>query len=330
MMDFMGKRKWFYLLSLLVLVPGFISLMIPPALKAGIDFSSGSILTVGFTREEKVSQNDLSGELIALGHKDPSIQGDTENPNRFIIRTKSLDESTKDTDGNPIKPESQRIKEQLEAKFGATKPFDVDSISPVIATETVRNAIIAVLVAAVGMFFYIWWAFRKVPKPMRYGICAIIALAHDVMVVIGVFSLLGKFLDFEVNSMFLAAVLAVIGYSVNDTIIVFDRVRENMLRNVSPRFEMVMNVSLSETLSRSLNTTLTTCLAALAILVFGGVTIRPFVLALFIGFMSGAYSSIGIASPLLVDWENGNLGRLFRRMTFRKPKAQARAEPRAA
>jgi preprotein translocase subunit SecF len=171
-----------------------------------------------------------------------------------------------------------------------------------------------VLVAAVGIFFYVWWAFRSVPSPYRYGTAAILALLHDTIIVIGIFAILGELLEMEVNTMFLFGLLTVIGYSVNDTIVVFDRLRENVMIYPNRSLGEVVNISLAETLTRSLNTSLTLLFTLLALFMFGGSTIRGFLLVLIVGVVVGTYSSIAIASQILVSWEYGDAGRLIRRL----------------
>jgi preprotein translocase subunit SecF len=187
------------------------------------------------------------------------------------------------------------------------------SVSPKVAGETVRNAVIAVIAAALGILLYISYAFRRVPNPFRYGTCAIVALVHDTLLVVGVFSVLGKVANLEVNAMFIIGVLTVIGYSVHDTIVVFDRIRENVSNGVGRSLESTINVSILETLGRSLNTSLTLVFTLVALILFGGSTIFNFLLVLLIGIVSGTYSSIAIASQALVVWERGEFPRLFPR-----------------
>jgi len=179
-----------------------------------------------------------------------------------------------------------------------------------VATETAHNAAIAVAIAAVGILLYITWAFRRMPRPFHYGVCAIIALVHDVVVVLGIFAIFGAILNWEINLMFITGVLAVIGYSINDTVVIFDRIRENLKRGMSADFEVVVNNSLVETMSRSLNTCLTTLFVVLALLFFVGASIQNFAVVLLVGIVSGTYSSICIAAPLLIVWERGEWGRL--------------------
>ncbi len=182
------------------------------------------------------------------------------------------------------------------------------SVSSSVASETTLRAILAVLAASVCILLYVWFSFRKVAKPWRYGACAIIALLHDVLVVLGVFSILGWLLNIQVDTLFITAILTVVGFSVHDTIVVFDRIRENMQRRSSETFEQVVNASLVQTLARSLNTSLTVIFTLTALTLFGGLSIRTFTLALLVGIISGTYSSIFNASMLLVIWEKGELG----------------------
>jgi preprotein translocase SecF subunit len=183
--------------------------------------------------------------------------------------------------------------------------LDNATVSASVASETTRNAFLAVLAAAAFILLYISFAFRKVTRPWRYGACAIIALLHDVLVVLGVFSILGWTLHVQVDALFITALLTVVGFSVHDTIVVFDRIRENMTRRTSETFEQVVNASLVQTMARSLNTSLTVLFTLSALTLFGGTTIRVFSLALLIGILSGTYSSIFNASMLLVMWERG-------------------------
>jgi len=194
----------------------------------------------------------------------------------------------------------------LSEKFKDVREQEFETIGPVIGQETALNALKAILFASVLIVLYITWSFRQVPKPassFRFGICAIIALIHDVLVVLGVFAVLGHFLGVEIDSLFVTAILTVIGFSVHDTIVVFDRIRENLKRLGSSNFAQTANDSVIQTIDRSLNTSLTVFLVLLALLLFGGESIRWFVVALLIGIISGTYSSVFTASPLLVLWQ---------------------------
>jgi len=287
MFDIIGKRFWFFLVSGVVILIGIVSLA-TFGLKAGIELSSGSMMTVGFKQE--VNQGELKQELASLGYANAITQRTGEGD--FLLRLPELSGEAR-----------AELEAGLAAKFGALEVKEFAEVSPWVAAETMRNAAIAVAVAAIGILLYITWAFRKMPDPLRYGTCAIIALAHDVLVVVGTFSILGRILGWEVNLMFITGVLAVIGYSVNDTVIIFDRIRENLLKAKTFDFEVVVNNSLVETLSRSLNTSLTTLFVVLALLLFVGASIQNFAVVLLIGIIAGTYSSICIAAPLLVVWE---------------------------
>lgn len=192
------------------------------------------------------------------------------------------------------------------------------SVSASVAFDTSLRAFLAVLAASFFILIYIWFSFRKVAKPWRYGACAIIALLHDVLVVLGVFSILGWLFNIQIDTLFITALLTIVGFSVHDTIVVFDRIRENMQRRTSETFEQVVNASLVQTMSRSLNTSLTVLFTLSALTLFGGVTIRTFTLTLLIGIFSGTYSSIFNASMFLVIWEKGELG-LGRFNRYRTP-----------
>lgn len=300
-MDFVGKRHWFFLISFLVILPGVVFLIIAPGLRPGIDFTGGSSLTLAFGNT--ITQQELRLELAALGEADSTVQnlGD----NSYFVRTKELSEEQKDF-----------LVESLEARVSpdGIDVLSFDLVSPVVAQETILNGIYAVLAAVVGIFIYLWWAFRAMPSPFRYGIAAIVALIHDSLIVIGIFAILGELLGIEVNTFFLIAILTVIGYSVNDTIVVFDRLRENVLTFPNRSFSETVNISITETIGRSLNTSLTLLFTLMALFLFGGPTIRTFLLVLLIGVVAGTYSSIGIACQVLVTWESGDVGRLFRRV----------------
>jgi preprotein translocase subunit SecF len=290
-----GKRTWFLVISEAIILIGIIALVVF-GLKPGVEFSSGSILTISF--EEEVEQTDLESAMIELGYPNTIIQRTGEGD--FIIRTQELSAA-----------EKTGLEDALSVRFGAASEREFYSVSPMVATETANNAIIAVGIAAVGILLYITWAFRKMPKPFHYGVCAIIALVHDVVVVVGIFAILGAILNWEINLMFITGVLAVIGYSINNTVVVFDRIRENLKRGLSANFEAVVNNSLVETMSRSINTSFTTMLVVLALLFFVGSTIINFAIVLLIGIIAGTYSSLFIAPNLLLVWERGEWGRLI-------------------
>jgi len=297
-MHITGKRFWFLRISGAIILIGIIALLVF-GLKPGVEFSSGSILTISF--EEEVKQSELETAMAELGYANSIIQrtggGD------FIIRTQELSGE-----------ERMGLEDALSFRFGTATEREFYSVSPMVATETARNAIIAVGVAAVFILGYITWAFRRMPKPFHYGVCAIIALVHDVVLVLGIFAILGAIMDWEINLMFITGVLAVIGYSINNTVVVFDRIRENLKRGVSANFEVVVNNSLVETLSRSVNTSFTTMLVVLALLLFVGANIQNFAIVLLIGIIIGTYSSLFIAPNLLLVWEEGRWSGVLRQV----------------
>jgi len=308
MFDIIGKRFWFFLISGVIILVAIISLGVL-GLKPGIELSSGSMATVSF--EQEVDQTELRQELANLGYGNAIVQRTGEGD--FFIRTKEL-----------TGEEKTKLEAALEEKFGSLTEREFNSVSPMIAEETTSNAGIAVVVAAVGILLYVTWAFRRMPRPFHYGTCAIIALVHDALVALGVFAILGGVLDWEINLMFITGILAVIGYSVNNTVVVFDRIRENLIKGVSPNFEVVVNNSQVETLSRSINTSLTTLIVVLALLFFVGSSIQNFAVVLMIGIIAGTFSSLCIAPSLLVVWEKGEWRRFLQWLPISAAKAKSR------
>ena len=312
MLDIVGKRGWYFLVSALVIVPGLISMIIAPGwitgdsgLKAGIDFSSGSVMNVTF--RQPVEEEDIRNRLNELGHSEALIQrlGGT----NFFIRTEVLKEAIGDQPS-----EREVIESDLEYFLGMERDqVEFDTVSPIVAQETVKTAFYALAAASVFILFFVWYAFRRVPKAHRYGVSAILALVHDLLIILGIFSILGRVINLEVNSMFIVGLLIVAGYSVNDTIVVFDRIRENVSRSPDRDLGTMVNLSIMESMGRSLNTSITTLVVLLAMLFIGGNSIRELLLVLAIGAVVGTYSSIFIASQYLVMWDQGEIGRFFRR-----------------
>jgi preprotein translocase subunit SecF len=287
--NIIDKRFWFFLLSAIIIVPGILSLGFF-GLKSGIDFQSGSSLTLHFS--PSIEENQLRQSLTTLGYSDASVQHTGQED--FLVRLRQISSD-----------ERQQLTDKLGVALNCTVTVrDFAVVSPIVASQTARYAAIAVLVAAVGILLYITWAFRRMPKPMRWGTCAVIALLHDVFLVLGVFSILGRLAGVEVDALFITAMLTVAGYSVHDTIVVFDRIRENLTKGINAEFAEVVNYSVVQTLVRSLNTSITVLIVLFALLLLGGATIHYFVLALLIGVITGTYSSIFNASALLVVWEN--------------------------
>ena len=301
-MDFVSKRRWFFLLSALMIVPGVVFLIAAPGLKQGIDFTGGSSLTLRFS--SPVDEENVRNALADLDYPDARVQADKGSADTVFVHTKELQEAAK----NELVDGLSSL-----APAGGVELLSFDLVSAAFAREILVNAFWAVLAAAVGIFLFLWWAFRSVPNPVRYGAAALVALLHDTIIVVGIFAMLGALFDVEVNTMFFIALLLVYGYSVNDTIVIFDRLRENILLYPNRSLESNVNLSISESIGRSLNTSLTLMFTLLALLLFGGPTISEFLWVLLIGVLVGTYSSIGVATSLLVAWEAGDFGRLLRR-----------------
>src|SRR5438270_4927568 len=309
MFDFVRNRRFFYLLSAVFLIPGIISLALPGGLNPGIDFTSGTILTIQF--DNPADPNQLRDVFGRLGLSEAIIHQSGQDA--FVVRTRPLAQPQQTDSGEVGNSERQQIEQALTSEFGPMQILNLDQVSPLIAEQIVRLAILAVAAASVCILGYLWWAFNKVSHPIRYGTTAIVALLHDALIVLGIFSILGRLFpaQIELEATFIVAVLTVIGFSVHDTIVVFDRVRENFIRRSGEAFEDVVNHSLAQTLTRSLNASLTVILTLVVLMLFGGVTIRTFVLALLIGITTGTYSSIFVASMLLTSWHIGELNWLW-------------------
>jgi preprotein translocase subunit SecF len=437
--DLVSPRKWLFWISGLTALASIILLLIPPALRPGIEFTSGTTLQMQF--HQTVGLADLRDQMAKIGHAEARVQAT--GPNEYLIRTRPLAapegsfsevvptvtatpgatpaagastvtlgragqsgdvvlraivggdpcrlgiEAGKVAAGTSVRVvqehndcaggavyrvqsgnvtgyvaatdtrdfkaaatatatpaagatpaatstpaatatprakapgERGELEAALEQRFGAFDVLEASTIAPVVSQAAVRNATAAVVIASLFIMGYIAFAFRAVPKPVRYGVCAIIATLHDVIIVLGAFSLFGKLFGVEVNLMFITGLLTVIGFSVHDTIVVFDRIRENVRLAPGARLADNVNAALVQTLGRSLNTSTTVLLTILAMLLLGGETIRAFLLVLLVGIVSGTYSSIGVAAQLLVAWDEGDFDRLLGRK--REP-ARAAAE----
>jgi preprotein translocase subunit SecF len=291
-LDIVGRRNWFFALSLLIIIPGMIS-MITHGFLLGIDFAGGTEFVVKFDRspglqavQSAVSKDNVNGIVQQAGD------------GSFIIRA------------SPLTPnQQQKVKDDLQAAGGPISQYRAESVGPTVAREIVTSALVAVLAASVLILLYLAFRFRKVQGGWRsgfqFGGSALLALLHDVFLLTGIFSILGAFLHLnigQIDSFFLTAVLTVVGFSVHDTIVVFDRIRENLVVSSRLTFEQVANLSIMQTAARSIITSFTVVLVLVAMLLFGGQTLQGFVLALLIGIISGTYSSIFNATPLLVVW----------------------------
>jgi preprotein translocase subunit SecF len=290
MIDIVNKRNWFFLISIILLVPGFFS-MLAFGFRLGIDFSSGTVMTLRFS--QPVDQATLRQQMADLGYADATIQKTSDGD--FLVRTKDVNSEQKIAliDG---------LKKGLKLEVTIR---DFNTVSPLVASEVARNAAIAVGVASLFMILYIAFAFRHMPSPFKWGLSAVIALLHDVLIVMGIFSILGWLIGYQVDSMFITAMLTIVGFAINNTCVVYDRIRENVRKGISKDFAVTVNSSILETMARCVNTSLTVILTCLALYIFGGVTIQQFIMALLVGVVVGIYDSIFVAGPLLVLWDRG-------------------------
>ena len=417
--DLVGARRWFFLASGIVVVISLVMLAIPPTLRPGIEFTSGTTTLLRFERD--VSHEDLRAAYASLGHNEARIQSSGER--EFLIRTRRLDvpegsfsEVSPEPSFSPVGPtpvatlgvallgaegaggtvslltaviegdsctlgdteiappaagtealvlerhegcgdagtvlrvqvgsqtgylaetdthdfvaigepdaddasagagERAVIEDELRARFGAFQVLEFASVSPVVSRVAVRNAAVAVVIASVFIMGYVAFAFWGVPRPFVYAACAILALLHDVVIVLGVFSFLGKAFGAEINLMFVTGLLTVIGFSVHDSIVVFDRIRENVMLRPQARLADNVNAALMQTLSRSLHTSVTLLLTVLSLLLLGGATVQGFLLVILVGVIAGTYSSIGVAAQLLVAFDERDFPRLWARLRGR-------------
>ncbi len=292
MFKIIQKRKIWYILSSIIIIPGIV-IIATGGLKLGIDFSGGSLIRIAFN-EQKPSVQQIE-EILAdqdLG----TIKAQPLGENEMTIRLKSIDNYR-----------YQEILQLLNEKFGSVEEKSFESIGPTIGQELRKKAIIAVILVLVFIILYISFAFRKISggavKSWVYGLGALVALFHDILIVVGFFAILGKFWNIEIDILFITALLTVLGFSIHDTIVVYDRIRERLKTSYNETFEETVNESVNQTIIRSVNTSLTTLLVLLALYLFGGESIKFFILALIVGIIAGTYSSIFIASPFLITWK---------------------------
>lgn len=302
MFNLMAKRAYFFTFSALIILPGLIALLLW-GLNLSIDFTGGSLLDLRFENpSQPLTTGAIRTELQNLGYtRGSSVQ--LSGDNTTLIRINQINNDQK----NEIKASLAELygQEPIEQRF--------EAVGPSVGGQVTQGAILAVFLATIGILAYLAFAFRDVQHPLRYGIVTVIALVHDVLIVMGLAAVTGRFLGWEVDALFLTAVLTVIGFSVHDSIVVFDRVRENVMRHRGESFESIVNHSVIQTLDRSINTQITALFTLVAIYLFGGGPIQQFVLWLIVGMISGTYSSMFNAAPLLVAWEKGEFGRLFGR-----------------
>ncbi|MCK8827557.1 protein translocase subunit SecF [Natroniella acetigena] len=282
-MDIIGKRKIWMSISTVLIIIGLISLL-TQGLNLGIDFIGGTIIEFGF--EDRVETREINEILAEFYLEERSVVQQVEDSG-ILIRTDELEHE-----------ELTNLQNRVQEEFPTATMLRTDVVGPTIGQELSRGALLALLVAAIAIVIYISVRFE-----FKFAMAAIIALLHDVLIVVGAFSILGR----QVNQPLIAALLTIIGYSINDTIVIFDRIREKL--NFASRketFEESANGAVVETLPRSINTSITTLLPILAILFLGGTTIQNFMIALLVGMLAGTYSSIFVASPVLVEWTNRN------------------------
>ncbi len=286
------QKKWLWFgISALMIIPVMIVLAVS-GVRVGIDFKSGAVLE--YETGASVTNDAVVNSLkdVDLKTKTVQLSGDK----AFRLKTDALSEG-----------EHEKIKSAISAAFKDAKETRYETVGPTIGKKQTNDAVLRVVIASIAIILYIAWAFRKIPKPAnswKFGFAAVAALLHDLLFVVGMFALLGRFFDFiEVDSLFITALLTVMGFSVHDTIVVFDRIRENLRLNPGAPFADVANMSIVQTLARSLNTSLTVLLVLLVLFLLGGESTKGFTLALLLGIAVGTYSSIFNATPLLVMWQ---------------------------
>ncbi len=307
MINLLGKRYVFFIISLAIIIPGLILAAL--GLNLSIDFTGGSILEIKFASGTLPQPAEVVALFTDLGIKDTLVQ--TTNQNTLVLRFSFLDQISEET-----RQQITTGKALTDAFHDEATVLHFDSVGPTVGREVAGRAALAVGIAAVIVLIYIGYAFRGLPHAARYGVCAIIAMVHDVAIVISLGAIGSRFFGWQIDALFLTALLTVIGFSVQDKIVVFDRIRENS--NIYRRlpFETLVNHSIIQTLGRSLNTQLMTVeFMLLALALFGGITLREFAVILLVGLFSGTYSSIFIAAPILVVWENQEWRKWFKRDT---------------
>ncbi|PIP21853.1 MAG: protein translocase subunit SecF [Candidatus Nealsonbacteria bacterium CG23_combo_of_CG06-09_8_20_14_all_40_13] len=284
------RRLWFGISIFMVTISALA--LIFWGLTLGIDFKGGTIYEAEFNKKVEASQVKQALADLNLPNLLVQIKGESD----VTIKTAPLSEE-----------QIKNVKEKFLQKIGESREISLDNVGPTVSKSLTKKAIISVILACVGIVLYLAIAFRKVPKPVsswRFGISAVIALFHDIIITLGAYSLFGHFFNFEVDSLFVVALLTILGFSVHDTIVVFDRIRENLRNNPGEDFENVTELSVNQTLVRSSNTSLTVMMVLAALLLIGGKTLQHFIAILLVGITSGTYSSIFNAAPVLVVWQN--------------------------
>lgn len=295
MINIIPKRKIWFSISTVLVVLSVLYISIS-GLRLGIDFTGGSLLEISV--DETVALSDIEFSVTSSVSDDIEVKVQSSGENQYLIRTQELTEE-----------QHQAILFKL-SQLSDIEELRFESVGPTLGSELKSKAIESLIVAAGVIILYIAWSFRKVsednnagPSSWKYGIGAIIALVHDVVIVTGAYALISTYTQYQVDALFVTALLVVLGYSVNDTIVVYDRIRENVIESKTKNFAELVNKSVNETITRSINTSLTTLLVLATLFFFGGSTIQGFILSLIIGIAIGTYSSIFLASPVLVVWQ---------------------------
>lgn len=302
MINILGKRYYYFLFSLFLIIPGLVLMVTNGGLPLSIDFTGGTLLEISFPAGELPQPAEIIKLYNDLGIND--VQATTTGNDSIVIRSSPLDDTGRSA-----------IIDAMTNRFGqAPEVRKFDTVGPTVGQEVTTRAALAVLVAAFGVIIFITYSFRGVEHSFRYGVCAIIAMLHDALIVVSLSSIGSYFWGWQIDSLFLTAFLTVIGFSVQDKIVVFDRIRENSSIYRKLPFETLANHSIIQTLQRSINTQLMTSeFMLLAMALFGGVTLREFSVILLVGLLSGTYSSIFVAAPILVVWETKEWRTWFRR-----------------
>ncbi len=317
MSKIIARKRWFFLFSLLVTIPGLFFIIATPlsggalGLKFSVDYTGGTVWE--FKLEQPADPLVVRDVVAAAGH--PEVQVTEAGSGFLIMRTKPLDlQSGSESDpSQPAGAELAAIRAAIESEVGPiAEAGSLSTVGPVISQDLTQQAALLIALGSIGIVLWMTYRFRN----LRFGLAALAALLHDVIVTVGFFAVAGTLFGVEIDALFITAMLTIIGFSVHDTIVVFDRVRENLARYAGAPFADIVNHSIVQTLGRSFNTTATVLITLLSLLVFAGGSIRTFVLALFVGILSGTYSSIFNASPLLVWWDE--------RVTARKSSPSAR------
>lgn len=315
MFKIIERRYLWFLISALVIVPGLVSIALF-GIPRSIDFVGGSFFELAFAPDAAVSEVDLIQAFEDYGFDAPPQVVTATDPEtgatRYQIRARAIS-SMAELQGIEQTDVKAGLYAALEERFGAFEELQFADVGPSVGRQVTQNAAIAVTLASIGILLYLTIMFRNVTHSFRFGVIAITAMLHDVVLVLGVASIMGHFFKWEVDALFLTALLTVIGFSVHDSIVVFDRIRENVRAAPSASLAENVNSALLQTMARSMNTSITVLVTVAAMLALGGSTIQEFLLVILVGVIAGTYSSIGIASQLLVAWEEGDLARIFGR-----------------